>query len=130
MHSPSSNDLSGRARALLRAAAVRRSDLELVFDESVAATAEVHVEGRNFYPPMLHDIVSARSTVHINQFGFRPGTVGDAFVEALLAKAAEGVQVRLVVDSKGSDPDGSSREFYERLLHGGIDVRVVRATQP
>src|SRR5262245_36693267 len=79
---------------------------------------------------MLHDIASARSTVHINQFGFRPGTIGEAFAEALLAKAAEGVPVRLVVDSRGSDPDGSSREFYERLLRGGVEVRVVRATQP
>src|SRR5262245_60726580 len=127
---PSSNAIFDRARALLGASVVYRSDLELLFDASVAATAELHVEGRNFYPPMLHDIASARSTVHVNQFGFRPGVVGEAFAEALLAKAAEGVQVRLVVDSKGSDPDGSSREFYDRLVRGGVDVRVVRATQP
>jgi cardiolipin synthase len=127
---PSSNAPSDSAQTLLRASVVRRSDLELVFDESVAATADVHVEGRNFYPPMLHDIASARSSVHINQFGFRPGTVGEAFAEALLAKAAEGVKVRLVVDNNGSDPDGSSRKFYERLLRGGIQVRVVRATRP
>lgn len=88
------------------------------------------MEGRNFYPPMLHDIASAQSSVHINQFGFRPGTIGEAFSSALLAKASEGVPIRLVVDSRGSDPDGSSRDFYERLLRGGIDVRVVRATQP
>jgi len=130
MLAPSSNELTRRAGELLRKPVVRRSDLELVFDESSATTAEVHVEGRNFYPPMLHDIASARTSVHINQFGFRPGTIGEAFAEALLAKAAEGVQIRLVVDSRGSDPDGSSREFYERLLRGGIDVRVVRATQP
>ena len=51
------------------------------------------------------------------------------FATALLAKAAEGVPVRLVVDSAGSRPDGSSREFYERLLAGGVEVRVVRATR-
>jgi cardiolipin synthase A/B len=127
---PSSNPLSDRAQSLLLKATVRRSDLELVFDESGAATTDVHVEGRNFYPPMLDDIASARSSVHINQFGFRPGMIGESFAHALLAKAAEGVPVRLVVDSKGSDPDGSSRDFYERLLRGGIEVRVVRATQP
>jgi cardiolipin synthase len=130
MLAPSSNELTRRADELLRRPAVRRSDLELVFDESVATTADVHVEGRNFYPPMLHDIACARSSVHVNQFGFRPGTIGEAFAEALLAKADEGVPIRLVVDSRGSDPDGSSREFYERLLRGGIEVRVVRATQP
>jgi cardiolipin synthase A/B len=108
---------------------VRRSDLALEFDETVASSAEVHVEGRNFYPPMLEDIEAATSSVHINQFGFRPGVVGERFAEALLAKAHDGVPVRLVVDRQGSDPDRSSRAFYERLVGGGVEVRVVRATQ-
>ena len=108
---------------------VRRSDLALVFDETVASTAEVHVEGRNFYPPMLRDIETSTSSVHINQFGFRPGVVGERFAETLITKSREGVPVRLVVDRQGSDPDRSSREFYERLVAGGVEVRVVRATQ-
>ena len=45
---------------------------------------------------------------------------------ALLAKAAEGVAVRVVVDRVGSRP-GRSGGFYDRLRAGGIDVRVVRA---
>ena len=101
----------------------------MVFEETTASTAEVHVEGRNFYPPMLRDIESATSSIHINQFGFRPGVVGERFADALLAKSREGVAVRLVVDRQGSDPDGSSRAFYERLLAGGIEIRVMRATQ-
>ena len=108
---------------------VQRSDLALAFDESVAASAEVHVEGANFYPPMLEDIRAAKSSVHINQFGFRPGVVGEAFAEALVAKAKEGVPVRLVVDKNGSDPEVGSREFYERLTAAGIQVCVVRATK-
>ena len=78
---------------------------------------------------MLRDIGAASSSVHINQFGFRPGAIGDEFATALLAKASEGVPVRLVVDKQGSRPDGSSREFYERLRAGGVEVRVVRATR-
>ena len=108
---------------------VERSDLSLAFDVSVASSAEVHVEGANFYPPMLEDIRSATSSVHINQFGFRPGVVGEAFAEALIVKAAEGVPVRLVVDKQGSDPEGSSKAFYERLIGAGIQVCVVRATK-
>ena len=108
---------------------VQRSDLAIAFDESVAASAEVHVEGANFYPPMLEDIRAAKSSVHINQFGFRPGVVGEAFAEALVAKAKEGVPVRLVVDKNGSDPEGGSREFYERFTAAGIQVCVVRATK-
>jgi cardiolipin synthase A/B len=121
-------ELRERAARLTREP-VRLADLALAFTETVATTAEVHVDGRNFYPPMLLDIQGATSSVHINQFGFRPGVVGDRFAEALLAKAAEGVSVRLVVDRRGSDPDRSARAFYEQLLAGGVEVRVVRATQ-
>ena len=109
---------------------VSRQDLRLAFAESRASSVDVHVEGRNFYPPMLEDIRAATSSVHINQFGFRPGVVGDAFADALVAKAAEGVPVRLVVDRQGSKPEEDSRALYERLTAAGIEVCVVRATKP
>ena len=113
----------------LAAGAVSLGALALAFSESAASTAEVHVEGRNFYPPMLEDIAAAGSSIHINQFGFRPGAIGDAVADALVAKAAEGVRVRLVVDRKGTDPEGSSSALYERLTAAGIEVCVVRATK-
>ena len=100
------------------------------FEESYASSAEVLVEGKAFYPRMLEDIASASSSIHINQFGFRPGTVGERFAEVLVAKAKEGIPVRLVVDHQGSDPEGGSREFYERLTAAGVQVCVVRATKP
>ena len=55
--------------------------------------------------------------------------MGDRFADALIAKAQEGVPVRLVVDRQGSDPEGGSREFYERLTGAGIQVCVTRATK-
>jgi cardiolipin synthase A/B len=109
---------------------VSRQDLQLAFAESRASSVDVHVEGRNFYPPMLEDIRAATSSIHVNQFGFRPGVVGDAFADALVAKAAEGVPVRLVVDRQGSKPEEDSRALYERLTAAGIEVCVVRATKP
>ena len=104
-------------------------DLALEFAESTASTADVYVAGREFYPPMLRDIEGATSSVHINQFGFRPGVIGDQFASLLLAKAAAGVAVRVVIDAQGSGPDRKSRHFYARLLAGGVEVRVVRATK-
>ena len=106
-----------------------RGALVLAFEESTASSAEILVEGASFYPRMLADIAAASSSVHINQFGFRPGVVGDRFADALIAKAAEGVIVRLVVDRQGSDPERSSKTFYDRLTAAGIEVRVVRATR-
>jgi cardiolipin synthase A/B len=127
---PVSNEaLRSHAERLL-AGPVRLDDLALAFDESSAASAEVLVEGEQFYPPMLTDIESATSSIHINQFGFRPGVVGDRFADALIRKASEGVPVRLVVDRQGSAPEEAAREHYEKLTEAGIDVCVVRATKP
>jgi cardiolipin synthase A/B len=121
--------LLGHAERLL-AAPVSLDALALSFDESSASSAEVLVEGEAFYPPMLADIESATSSVHINQFGFRPGAVGDVFADALIRKAGEGVAVRLVVDRQGSAPEGGARAHYERLAGAGIQICVVRATKP
>jgi cardiolipin synthase A/B len=120
------SDVRARAERLLREP-LRLADLALAFDETVASAVDVQVGGRNFFPPMLRDIGSSQSSIHINQFGFRPGAIGEQFATVLLAKAAEGVAVRLVVDAQGSRPDGSGRQFYQRLMAGGVQVRVVRA---
>jgi cardiolipin synthase len=120
--------LSERARRLL-ARPVRRADLSLAFPVSTAASAEVFVAGTAFYPPMLDDIAAAESSVHINQFGFRPGVVGDVFAQALTEKAREGVPVRLVVDELGSAPEKDSSEHYRALVAAGVKVCVNRASK-
>jgi cardiolipin synthase len=119
-----------RAHAeLLARRPVSRADLALAFDESTASSAEVLVEGKSFYPPILKDIAAAQSSIHINQFGFRPGLVGDRFAEALVAKAKDGVPVRIVVDRQGSDPEGGTKALYDELCAAGASVCVVRATK-
>ncbi len=129
MSVPVSNDaLRDHAERLL-AGPVGRDALALEFAETTAASAEVLVEGDNFYPPMLADIAAATSSVHINQFGFRPGHVGDEFADALVRKAKEGVPVRLVVDRQGSKPEEDSHEHYDKLVAGGVQVCVMRATK-
>src|SRR4029453_8770033 len=119
---PVSNGALRRPAERLLARPVRLEDLALAFDEASAASAEVLVEGEQFYPPMLADIESAVSSIHINQFGFRPGVVGDRFADALIRKASKGVPVRLVVDRQGSAPEGAAREHYERLIAAGVGV--------
>jgi cardiolipin synthase len=119
-----------RAHAeLLARRPVSRADLALAFDESTASSSEVLVEGKSFYPPILEDIAAAQSSIHINQFGFRPGLVGDRFAEALVAKAKDGVPVRIVVDRQGSDPEGGTKDLYDELCAAGASVCVVRATK-
>jgi cardiolipin synthase A/B len=121
--------LGAYARDLIAQPVSRRS-LALAFSESAATSVEVLVEGESFYPRILEDIASASRSVHINQFGFKPGVVGNVFEDALLRKASEGASVRLVVDSLGSAPDKGSRNLYRSLTAGGVEVCVVRATKP
>jgi cardiolipin synthase len=121
-------DVRGHAERL-HAGPVTRADLALAFRESSASSAEVLVGGDEFYPRMLEDIASATSSVHVNQFGFRPGVVGDAFAAALVDRARAGMRVRLVVDRQGSDPARSSHALYAQLAAAGAEICVVRATQ-
>ena len=123
------NELIPKHAERLLSHPVGRDDLALAFSESSASSAEVLVTGDSFFPRMLDDIRAASSSVHVNQFGFRPGLVGDMFADALIAKAAEGVPVRVIVDRRGSDPERAGRALYERLVSGGVQVWVVRAMQ-
>ena len=125
----SNGSIVARAERILAASRLARPELSLEFEPSVASSVELHVEGHNFYPPMLADIAAATSSVHINQFGFRPGLVGDRFAAVLIAKAQAGVPVRVIVDRQGSDPERGSRAFYETLTQAGIQVCVARAIQ-
>ena len=122
-------DLASHAERLLSATRVELTELALAFEESTATDAEVLVGGTSFFPRMLEDIERASSSVHIVQFGFRPGNVGDRFAEALVAKVRAGVPVRMVVDRNGSDPERSSREFYDRLVAGGVQVCMASGTK-
>jgi cardiolipin synthase len=127
---PVSNEaLRAHARRLLEGGRVARRELALAFEESSATAAKLYVAGVRFYPPMLADIQAATSTVHINQFGFRSGLVGERFADALAEKARSGVPVRLVVDEQGSHPYDVSKDFYERLTRAGVEVVVTRATK-
>lgn len=51
---------------------------------------------------LLKDIAAAKKNIHIEYFILKPDTVGLSFLDALAEKAAEGVQVRLLLDAMGS----------------------------
>ena len=73
---------------------------------------------------MLEDIAAARSSIHLLQFGFTPGEVGDEFAAALEDAVARGVEVRLVVDEYGSQPQEKSKAMYDHLAASGVEVLV------
>lgn len=100
----------------------RHADLARLWAPTTAAGVEVLPEGRVFYPRMLEDIAAARHSVHIMQYGFQPGIIGDQFAPLLAAKAREGVAVRVVVDALGSHAFTGSRAMFAGLAAAGVEV--------
>ena len=101
---------------------VRRADVALTFAPAIATSVEPLLHGRRYFPRILEDIAAAKDHVHLLIYGYKPGDIGDNFLEALTAKVAEGVEVRLAVDAIGSEIDGGSKGLYRQLLAAGIEV--------
>lgn len=74
------------------------------------------------YPAWLNAIADARQTIDFEMYIIHEDEQGQLFADALLRKAAEGVQVRLLYDWMGGFRK-TSAGFWNRLRAGGIDVR-------
>jgi cardiolipin synthase len=102
----------------------RPHDAALPFAWSTAATIEPLVEGVNFFPRIFADVEAAHSSVHILMFGWREGEVGMEMAALLRRKLAEGVEVRVIVDSFGSRPYEEAREMFSGLADAGAQIVV------
>jgi cardiolipin synthase len=74
------------------------------------------------FPAWLSAIRSARETIDFEMYIIHEDEQGRLFADALLAKAADGVRVRLLYDWIGGFRKTSAR-FWKRLRAGGVDVR-------
>lgn len=92
-------------------------NFSLPFKGSVDA---VFTEGRPFFDDLLATIASARQHIHINVYIFEADTLGTRMADALIAKAREGVEVRLIYDDVGCWRVSDS--FFEAMKEGGIEV--------
>ena len=81
---------------------------------------DVLCDGYAFFPSLLRDIASARSHIHIDIYIFEDDAVGRLVSDALIAKAREGVEVRVVYDDVGCW--GVKNRFFERMRVEGIEV--------
>ena len=81
---------------------------------------EVTTSGYDFFPLLLRDIKSARSHIHVCMYIFEDDALGRLVADALIAKAREGVEVRVVYDHVGSW--AVSMRFIENMRESGIEV--------
>jgi cardiolipin synthase len=80
------------------------------------------LDGEQNYPAWQQAITSAQRTVHFEMYMIRSDPAGHAMADLLIAKAAEGVQVRLLYDWWGALGVTGWR-FWHRLRSRGVQVR-------
>jgi cardiolipin synthase A/B len=74
------------------------------------------------YPAWIQAIESAERWVHFETYIIHDDEVGGQFADLLIAKAQQGIPVRLVYDWIGTVGNASLR-FWRRLSKGGVAVR-------
>jgi cardiolipin synthase A/B len=79
-------------------------------------------DARENYPAWLSAIAQARSHIHFESYIIHEDQTGAMFADALIAKAAEGIRVRLIYDWMGGFGK-ASRRFWKCLRDGGVEVR-------
>jgi cardiolipin synthase len=79
-------------------------------------------DGRENYPAWLEAIQAAQQTIYFESYIMHDDDVGHQFADALIAKAREGVHVRLLYDWLGG-LGKASRRFWRRLSAQGVEVR-------
>ena len=81
---------------------------------------EIYTDGYQFFPALLSAIHEARNHVHIDMYIFAEDALGYLVADALIAKAREGVEVRVIYDDVGCW--NVSHRFFERMREEGIEV--------
>jgi cardiolipin synthase len=107
-------------QAFSRAAGVRRSEGNAV---------RVLNDATENYPAWLDAIGAARRYIYFESYILREDRSGSEFADALIAKARDGVVVRLVYDWLGGIGK-TSASFWRALREAGVDVRPFNPFQP
>lgn len=82
--------------------------------------AEFYTDGYQFFPALLQAISRARHHIHLETYIFDDDPLGRLIADALIQKAKEGVEIRVIYDDVGCWRVPSA--FFERMKKAGIDV--------
>lgn len=113
-----SRDALSPVRALAQQAFARAAGAPLVERNGIRLLKDAQEN----YPAWLDAIRAAKCYVHFENYIIHEDAVGLVFANALIAKAQQGVLVRLIYDWVGC-LGKASRGFWRRLRAGGVEVR-------
>lgn len=82
---------------------------------------EFYTDGYQFFPALLQAIKGATNHIHLDTYIIADDPLGRLVSDALIAKAREGVEVRLIYDDVGCwrVPE----RFFDRMRQVGVKVR-------
>ncbi len=81
---------------------------------------EIYTSGYDFFPSLLMEIGKAEHHIHIDTFIISDDPLGRIIADALIDKARQGIEVRLIYDDVGSWRTPNS--FFTRMRNEGIEV--------
>ena len=82
----------------------------------------IYADGRSKMEALLAEIARARHHIHLQYYIFCDDETGLALRDALIAKAREGVAVRILYDDVGCH--SVRKEFFEEMRRAGIEVHA------
>ncbi len=81
---------------------------------------EIYTSGYEFFPALLQEIGKAEQHIHLLSYIIEDDPVGRLIADALVDKARQGVEVRLLYDDVGSWK--TENRFFEQMRQGGVEV--------
>lgn len=81
---------------------------------------DIYTDGYQFFPALLQEISKAHSHIHVDMYIFADDALGTLIADALIDKAREGVEVRVIYDDVGCW--NVSHQFFERMREEGIET--------
>ena len=92
-------------------------NLSLPFKDN---NVDVYTDGYQFFPALLQEISKAKSHIHLDMYIFADDALGRLVADALIDKARQGVEIRVIYDDVGCW--NVSSQFFERMREEGIEV--------
>lgn len=83
---------------------------------------DIYTDGYQMFHSLLRDIAAAQHHIHLDTYIFADDALGNLIADALIDRARQGVEVRVIYDDVGCWKVSS--DFYERMREEGIDVHA------
>ena len=91
--------------------------------------AEIFTNGKDKFQKLKEDLRKAKESIFLQYYIFQDDKLGNEIADILIAKAKEGVEVKVIYDHVGSF--SASRKFFKKMMAGGVEAQpFFRVTFP